>query len=157
MEITVKEINGNTTRLTVDLSATVGDLKQKISQHFNVQTSQQKLSANNGQRHNLDDDSRRLSSYGLSSGSTIALLITNPVPIKQVFVKNDSGKISTYDVDVDETVDQLRKKISNKERIPLTQWSLVCDGKELKSGMKLKDYGIKDKSTMHIVFRLRSG
>ncbi|XP_065106104.2 uncharacterized protein [Paramisgurnus dabryanus] len=157
MEITVKEINGNTTRLTVDLSATVGDLKQKISQHFNVQTSQQKLSVNNGQRHNLDDDSRNLSFYGVSSGSTIALLITNPVPIKQVFVKNEKGQTSTYDVDVDETVDQLREKIYNKQRVPLDQWSLVCDGKELKSGMKLKDYGIKDKSTMHMTLRLRGG
>ncbi|KAI7813259.1 ubiquitin-like protein, partial [Triplophysa rosa] len=155
-EIIVKGFNGNTERLTVDCDATVGKLNQLISPLFSVRPFQQKLSANNGQKTNLDDDSRSLSSYGLHSGSTIVLLITNPVPI-QVFVKNEDGRPGTYEVDPDETVDQLQAKIYNKERVPVDQQKLIYNGKQLMSGKKLQEYDIKPKSTIFMTLRLRSG
>lgn len=156
MEIIIKEINGNTKRLTVDCNATVGHLKLLISHHFSVTPSQQKLSANNGQRINLDDDFRSLSEYGVTSQSTIALLIKNPRPV-QVFVKNEKGETSTYDISPDETVDQLQQKINNKERVPEDQQRLIHNGKPLKSGTKLQDYDIIDKSTIYMTLRLRGG
>ncbi len=52
------------------------------------------------------------------------LLINKP----QVFVQNEKGVIGTYDVDVNETVDQLQTKIYNKERVPQDQQKLLYDG-----------------------------
>ncbi|XP_055054672.1 uncharacterized protein [Misgurnus anguillicaudatus] len=156
MDIIIKGFDGITKHLTVDWNATVGHLKQLILRDFSVDPSQQKLSANNGQRINLDDDSRSLSSYGLHSGSTIALLIRTPGPM-QVFVKNVKGETSTYDVGVDETVSQLQNKIYNKERTPVDQQRLIYGGIQLESGKMLRDYKITAGSTIHMTLRLRGG
>ncbi|XP_051515714.1 polyubiquitin-like [Myxocyprinus asiaticus] len=157
MELEVTRLNGNKKRLTVDSSATVGELKQRISEVFrDHHPSQQKLSANNGRRIDLEDDSRTLSSYGLHSGSTVMLLIKNPGPF-QVFVKNEKGSIGTYDVSIDETVEQLQEKIFNKERVPVDQQRLICNGKPLEAGKKLQEYDITSHSTIHMTLRLRGG
>ncbi|XP_051551853.1 polyubiquitin-like isoform X18 [Myxocyprinus asiaticus] len=156
MELIIKGFNGETKSLTVGYNTTVGELKQLISRDFSVPPPQQKLSANNGHRISLDDDSRTLSSYGLHSGSAVMLLITNLGPL-QVFVKNEKGQTKTYDVDVNETVDQLQQKIYNKERVPVDQQRLIYNGRQLESGMKLLEYNITSGSTIHMTLRLRGG
>ncbi|XP_056119911.1 uncharacterized protein LOC130097182 [Rhinichthys klamathensis goyatoka] len=156
LQLTVKLLNGDVNRLVVSGDATVGELKQLISQHFSEPRHKQKLSIDNGHRINLDDDSRSLSSYGLHSGSVVMLLITNPGPF-QVFVKNDEGQPKTYDVDANETVDQLQTKISRKESVPKDQYRLVYNGKQLEAGKRLQDYDITSRSTIHMVLRLRGG
>ncbi|XP_051515729.1 polyubiquitin-like [Myxocyprinus asiaticus] len=156
MDLIIKGFNGDTTSLTVGYNATVGELKQLISRDFRVSPPQQKLSANNGRRIDLEDDSRTLSSYGLHPGSTVMLFITNPGPF-QVFVKNEKGSIGTYDVSIDETVEQLQEKIFNKERVPVDQQRLIYNGRQLESGKKLQEYDITSHSTIHMTLRLRGG
>ncbi|XP_056119799.1 uncharacterized protein LOC130097121 [Rhinichthys klamathensis goyatoka] len=156
MELTVKLLNGDVKRLVVSGDATVGELKQLISQHFSEPRHKQKLSIDNGHRINLDDDSRSLSSYGLHSGSVVMLLITNPGPF-QVFVRNEKGQTKTYDVDANETVDQLQTKIVRKESVPKDQQRLIYNGRQLEAGMKLQDYDITSESTIHMTLRLRGG
>ncbi|XP_055054670.2 uncharacterized protein [Misgurnus anguillicaudatus] len=155
MELGIVQMNGNMTRLNADNNSTVGQLKQLISQNLNVNPPQLKLSANNGdQRHNLDDDSRTLSSYNLRSGSTVMVLLKKPI---QVFVKNEKGKTHTYDVDADEKVDDLQEKISNKDGTPTNQQRLICDGKQLEPGKMLQEYNITSGSTIYKTLRLRGG
>ncbi|XP_058632699.1 polyubiquitin-like [Onychostoma macrolepis] len=156
MELTIRLLGGLVKNLEVDGNTTVGELKRLISQHFGEPPNKQKLSADNGTRISLEDDSRTLSSYGLHSGSVVSLLITNPGPF-QVFVKNLSGQSKTYDVDVNETVDQLQTKVYNKERVVKDQQGLVYNGKQLQSGKKLQDYNITKESTIHMTGRLRGG
>ncbi len=154
MELTIRLLGGDVKHLEVRGDTTVGELKKLIHQHFGAAVVKQKLSADNGSRISLEDDSRTLSSYGLHSGSVVSLLITNPF---QVFVKNLSGQTKTYDVDVNETVDQLQTKIYNKERVVKDQQRLIYDGKQLESGKKLQDYNIARGSTIHMTGRLRGG
>jgi len=155
MELTVKLLNGDVKRLEVSTNATVGELKQKIYRDFNEPCHKQKLSINNGSHINLDDDSRSLSSYGLHSGSVVMLLITTG-PF-QVFVRNEKGQTKTYDVDANETVDQLQTKIFRKESVPKDQQRLIYNGRQLEAGMKLQDYEITSGSTIHMTLRLRGG
>ncbi len=154
MELTIRLLGGDVKHLEVRGDTTVGELKKLIHQHFGAAVVKQKLSADNGSHISLEDDSRTLSSYGLHSGSVVSLLITNPF---QVFVKNLSGQTKTYDVDVNETVDQLQTKIYNKERVVKDQQRLIYDGKQLESGKKLQDYNIARGSTIHMTGRLRGG
>ncbi|XP_056119917.1 uncharacterized protein LOC130097188 [Rhinichthys klamathensis goyatoka] len=156
MELTVKLLGGDEKRLVVSGDATVGELKKLISQHFSEPRHKQKLSIDNGHRINLDDDSRSLSSYGLHSGSVVMLLITNPGPF-QAFVKNEKGKTKTYDVDVNETVDQLQTKIFHKESLPNDQQILIYNGRQLEAGKMLQDYDITSGSTIQMTLRLRGG
>ncbi|XP_026117240.1 polyubiquitin-like [Carassius auratus] len=152
MELTIKLEVPKT--LEVSGEATVGELKQRISQLFGEPPYRQKLSADNGTHISLEDDSRTLSSYGLHSGSVVSLLITKPAPF-QVFVKNEKGQFGTYEVDVNETVDQLQTKIYNKERVPKDQQRLIYNGRQLEPGRKLQYYDITQLSTIHMTLRLR--
>uniref|UniRef100_A0A8C1QUU7 ISG15 ubiquitin like modifier n=1 Tax=Cyprinus carpio TaxID=7962 RepID=A0A8C1QUU7_CYPCA len=156
MELTIRLLGGDGKRLVVNGEATVGELKQRISQLFGEPPYKQKLSADNGTHISLDDDSRTLSSYGLHSGSVVSLLITNPGPF-QVFVRNEKGQTGTYDVDVNETVDQLQTKIFNKLSVLKDQQRLVFNGRQLEPGRKLQEYDITPLSTIHMTLRLRGG
>ncbi|XP_018953544.1 polyubiquitin-like [Cyprinus carpio] len=156
MELTVRLLGGDVKRLEVSGEATVGELKKLISQIFGEPPYKQKLSADNGSRISLEDESRTLSSYGLHSGSVVSLLITHPGPF-QVFVRNEKGQTGTYEVDINETVDQLQAKIHRKERVPVDQQRLIFNGRQLESGRKLQEYDITPGSTIHMTLRLRGG
>lgn len=157
MELIIKVLSGETQRVHVDPSATIGQLKRQIAPFFKTRPSQLKLSVTNGQTRQLNQDQKAVKDYGLSPGSTVMLLIsTTPVPF-QVFVKNLEGQTKTYDVTDDETVDQLLTKVSQKERIPKDQIRLLFNCKQLQSGKKLEDYGIIPGSTGQLTLRLRGG
>ncbi len=154
MELRIK-VMGDERSLEVSGDATVGELKQIISQIFKQPPCIQKLSAVKSEGIvNLDDVSKSLSSYGLQSGSVLILLITK---MFQVLVKNVNDTIGTYDVDVNESVDQLQTKIYNKERVPKDQQKLVYNGKQLEPGKKLQDYNIMSGDTIYMTLRLRGG
>ncbi|XP_059407208.1 polyubiquitin-like [Carassius carassius] len=152
MELKIKVMGGDERSLEVRSDATVGDLKQLISELFREPPHKLRLSAENGSLFSLD--SRKLSEYSLHSGSVVILLIKRSF---QVFVQNEKGKIGTYDVDVNETVDQLQTKVYNKERVPEDQQRLIYQGKQLEAGKKLQDYNIKSGDTIYMTLRLRGG
>lgn len=152
MELKIKVMNGDERSLEVRSDDTVGDLKQLISELFREPPSKLRLSDENRSIFNLD--SRKLSEYGLRSGSVVILVINRPF---QVLVKNEKGIIGTYDVAVNETVDQLQTKVYNKEGVPKDQQILIYQGEKLKAGKKLQDYNIKSGDTIYMTLRLRGG
>ncbi|XP_076855240.1 ubiquitin-like protein ISG15 [Brachyhypopomus gauderio] len=157
MELVIKGLTGEPRAVTVNASTTVRQLKQLIAQLFEVPPSRQKLCVSNGHTIHLDNDAKTVSDYGLSSGSSVSLLIlSRPAPF-QVFVRNEKGQTHTYEVTDDETVDGLQRKIFNKERTPVDQQRLIFEGRQLESGKTLKDYNITLESTIFMTLRLRGG
>ncbi|XP_026795671.2 uncharacterized protein LOC113542375 [Pangasianodon hypophthalmus] len=157
MELIIKVLSGETTTVYVNPSATIGEVKRQIAPLFKARPSQLKLSISNGKILQLDHDHKTVSDYGLSSGSTVMLLICmTPVPF-QVFVKNEKGQTKTYDITEDETVDQLMRKIYQKEGTPVDQQRLIYSGQQLECGRKLQDYNIVSGSTIYMTLRLRGG
>ncbi|MCI4392421.1 hypothetical protein PGIGA_G00145550 [Pangasianodon gigas] len=155
MELAIKDLSGKTQLVNVLPSATIGELKQRIAPYFEARASRLKLSASSGQI--LDHDQKTVSDYGLSSGSTVMLLISmTPVPF-QVCVKNEKGQTKTYDITDDETVDQLMMKVHQKEGTPVDQQRLIYTGRQLDSGRKLQDYNIVSGSIIYMTLRLRGG
>ena len=75
----------------------------------------------------------------------------------QVFVKTLSGKTITLDVEPNTSIDEVQKKITEREAIPESQQRLIFSGKQLQSdeGRTLADYGVQNNSTLHLVLRLR--
>ncbi|XP_014874296.1 polyubiquitin-like [Poecilia latipinna] len=156
MDIHIKMLNGTTRTLKVNPQDTVGSLKMRIQQELGVPAARQRLVFTNGSSTPLNDDSKPISSYNIGPGSQVSLLITQPSTF-QVFLKNEKGTNSTYDVTPDETVEGFRKRVEKREGVPANQQRLIHEGREMQSGNLLSDYNVREHSTIFLTLRLRGG
>ena len=69
----------------------------------------------------------------------------------QVFYENLKGKTTALNVKASDTIDKVRAKISGHESIPEPEIRLLFMGSEVKDGRTLKDYNMKQDSTVRVV------
>ncbi|XP_057688718.1 ubiquitin-like protein ISG15 [Corythoichthys intestinalis] len=155
MEITITLLTGTSQTLTVRPEDTVGTLKNLIEAKMGIPAHTQKLLMGGSQRTALENDHSTVDSYGLRAGSTVCLLVKES-EIIQVFLRNERGQLSTYEIDESEGVSDFKLKVEKREGVPVSQQRLIHQGRELASG-KLSDYNVKALSTIDMTFRLRGG
>ncbi|XP_055511251.1 polyubiquitin-like [Leucoraja erinacea] len=155
MRLQLKYFTGESLQLDVDPNIQVSALKEKIYQATQVPSSQQRLMVQNGQQVELRDNSL-LRDYNLPPDSTVMLLIKKEERM-QIFLLNEKGKTTTYDVLPTESVREFKKKVQRQEGVTPDQQRLTFESKQLEDGRLLSDYNIRSQSTIQLLLRLRGG
>ncbi|XP_067417244.1 2'-5'-oligoadenylate synthase 1-like isoform X1 [Emydura macquarii macquarii] len=157
VQVTVKQLSGVRQALRLSPYTTIWEIKEAIEREWRISPYVQRLALQEpgmGNQPLLDDQT--LASYSIFYDTTILMLTTEPQEM-EIFVKDQNSRTSPYAVCASDTVLGLKKKIEGRTGVTVSQQILTFNSKELQDSCMLSHYGIRNKSTVYLLLRLRGG
>ena len=147
LTICVKAISGKIIDLSVWSGITIHGVKATIQDKEGIPPEKQRL---NFAGRELED-ACTLSNYNIQENDTLSLVSKLGRGAMTICVKTVSDKIIDLWVWPDITINQVKEKIQDKERVPPDKQHLTFAGKQLEDARTLCDYNIPCGSTVQLL------
>jgi len=151
MIITVKTLTGKSLSFSVEPSDQIITIKQQIEQKEGISIDQQKLLFSGKQL----DDNNTLDYYDIPDNSTLHLILRLRTEM-QIHIRFATGNVISLQTQLFDTIGYLKKKIEEKDRIPIDQQRLFFNGQSLDDRKTLNSYGIQPNATLELALRLHT-
>ena len=144
---------GKTLTLNVYPSDTIENIKKKIQEKEGYKPDQQRLIFWEKQL----EDNKTLYEYNIQNQSVLYLVLRlrEVKNMIQIFIRLMDRKELTLNVYPSDTIENVKKKIQDKEGFKPDQQRLIFDGKKLEDNKTLSEYGIQNQSVLNLIHRLR--
>ncbi|XP_065913123.1 uncharacterized protein [Dysidea avara] len=144
--------DGNERVVTLEIlqTDTVANIKAGITDKTAIPTANQELIF----ASSTMDDHRALCDYGIRSESTVTLRYKGVI---QLFIKAMTGKTTLVKVPYGSTVKKLKEEIKQTLGIAVDEQRLIFFAVQLEDGDKLRDRGVQNNNTIHLVVRIKGG
>ena len=152
MQIFINIQGGQTITLLVDENDIIANIKKKIENIHGIPQYRQILIFG----IQALKDNKTLLYYKIQNKFTLDLCLGPEKGVMKILNKTLSGKAFPLDVEHSDTIENLKKKIEEKEDIPKNEQRLIYEGKALEDDRILDDYNIKEGKTIHLVLRINS-
>ena len=140
MLITVKTQAGKTITMDVEEKDTIGNIKDDLVCYHGIDCGGKRLMRECGELADMGQ-------LGIKDGDTLHLLDEPGPSGKQVFVQTPTGKTLAIDVDVSDTIENVKRKIAKIEGVDAMTLSL-----HLEPEKNFRDYVIP--GTVYILYML---